>query len=98
MVFTIKFAAGEPFFKGHYPGNPVTPGVMLIDRAVSAVEEMLGRKIVLTGMKKVKFSSPVFPDDVVALKLEAHGDGEVAYSFCRDDVRCASGILNFQAG
>ena len=91
----LEFSADEPFFKGHYLGFPVTPGVMLVDRAVKAAKGMLGRDFVLKGMKKVKFSNPVFPDETVFLKIESRGGGEVAYSFSKDGEQCASGILNF---
>lgn len=93
MESEVIFSADEPFFKGHYPGSPVTPGVMLIDTAVKAAEKFLKRKITLKCIKKVKFSNPVFPDDMVTLKLEPHGEGETAYSFCKNGVRCASGIF-----
>ena len=92
----FKFSAVEPFFRGHYPGSPVTPGVILIDRAVSSAEKMLGRRIVLTGIKKVKFSNPVLPDEMVSLKLESRGEGEISYSFSKDGVQCASGVFVFR--
>ena len=52
MVMTLKFSADEPFFKGHYPNFPVTPGVMLIDRAVAAAKNELESDIVKQAMKK----------------------------------------------
>lgn len=91
----ISFPADEPFFRGHYPGNPVTPGVILVDRAVKAAERMIGCGVSLKGMKKVKFSRSVFPDEAVALKLERKGEGEISYSFSKDGTLCASGILVF---
>ena len=60
MELELKFSADEHFFKGHYPNYPVTPGVILIDKAHSAAETLLNRKIVLKAIKKVKFSNPVF--------------------------------------
>ena len=95
MVMTLKFSADEPFFKGHYPNFPVTPGVMLIDRAVAAAKNMLGRDFVLKVIKKVKFSNPVFPDEAVSLKVESRGEGEMSYSFSKEGMLCASGILYF---
>ena len=89
----LSFSTAEPFFKGHYPGNPVTPGVVLLDRAVHAAESMMGRKIALSGVKKVKFPNPVLPDEVVSLRLEAKGEKEISYSFLKKGVMCASGIL-----
>jgi len=95
METTLKFSADEPFFKGHYPDFPVTPGVMLIDRAVTAAKGMLGRDFVLKGIRKVKFSNPVLPDEAVFLKVESRGKGEISYCFSKEGQLCASGILYF---
>ena len=95
METTLKFSADEPFFKGHYPDFPVTPGVMLIDRAVTAAKNMLGRNFVLKGIRKVKFSNPVLPDEAVSLKVEPRGEGEISYCFSKEGMLCASGILYF---
>ena len=95
MEMTLKFSSDEPFFKGHYPDFPVTPGVMLIDRAVAAAKRMLGRDFVLKGIRKVKFSNPVFPDEAVSLKMESRGESEISYCFSKEGVSCASGILYF---
>jgi 3-hydroxymyristoyl/3-hydroxydecanoyl-(acyl carrier protein) dehydratase len=96
MELELKFSADEHFFKGHYPGYPVTPGVMLIDKAHSAAETLLNRKIVLKAIKKVKFSNPILPEEVVVLKLEQKGEGEMAYSFSKEGVQCASGTFVFE--
>ena len=95
METTLRFSSDEPFFKGHYPDFPVTPGVMLIDRAVTAAKNMLGRDFILKGIKKVKFSNPVFPDEAVSLNVESRGEGEISYSFSKEGMPCASGILYF---
>ena len=95
METTLKFSADEPFFKGHYPDFPVTPGVMLIDRAVTAAKGMLGRDSVLKVIRKVKFSNPVLPDEAVSLKVESRAEGEISYCFSKEGMLCASGILYF---
>lgn len=91
----IRFSAGEPFFKGHFPGRPVTPGVMLIDRAVAAAEKLLGRKLALKGMRKVKFSNPVLPGESVRLELVQRAEDEVSYVYSKESARVASGTLVF---
>ena len=95
MVTEVEFPPDAPYFKGHFPGRPVTPGVMLIDRAVAGAEEMLGRRIVLKSIRKVKFSNPVLPGETVTLDLRLRGEGEIAYAFSRGDTPCASGVLVF---
>lgn len=95
METEVVFGSKESFFEGHFPGRPVTPGVMLIDRAVSAARNMVGRNIVPKSIRKVKFSNPVLPDETVKLKMDRRGEGEVAYLFSKDGAPCASGVLFF---
>jgi len=92
----LEFSASAPFFKGHFPGRPVVPGVMLIDRAVASARELSGREAVLESAAKVKFSKPVLPDETVVLRLERRNEADFAYSFLKDGTVCASGVLRFR--
>lgn len=63
---------GDEFFlRGHFPGNPIVPGVilceMLAQSACVLLQEQLseGSLPMYTGLNSVKFRSPVRPDDIV---------------------------------
>ena len=63
---------GDEFFlKGHFPGNPIVPGVILCEilaqsACVLLKDQMTGGKLpVYTGLNNVKFRSPVRPGDTV---------------------------------
>lgn len=69
----------EPFFSGHFPGNPVMPGVLILEAmgqagAVLALEswgmENNNRLLYLMSMDRAKFRKPVFPGDQLVLRLE----------------------------
>ncbi len=74
----------EDFFKGHYPGHPIMPGVLIceavfqsgcvfLSKRFAAKGEDLGRYTpVLTRITEVKFKTPVKPGDelIIAVKLK----------------------------
>ena len=63
-VFTIS--ADHPALPGHFHGNPVVPGVVLLDHATAAVlAAHPGHR--LGGLPQVKFLRPVRPGDTVTI-------------------------------
>ena len=65
----------EWYFKGHFPGNPIMPGVLIAESlaqtgavAILSVEENKGKNALFGGIDKMKFKKMVVPGD--RLKLE----------------------------
>ena len=65
----------EPHFLGHFPGNPIMPGVLLLEAmaqvggvAMLYPEEHRGKIALFGGMENVKFKRPVVPGDQVITK------------------------------
>jgi beta-hydroxyacyl-ACP dehydratase FabZ len=74
-----RFGPEEGFFKGHFPGNPVVPGVIVIESLAqagavlvyaSSPEGLRGRQPALVGLENVRFRKPVLPLDEVKLRVE----------------------------
>jgi UDP-3-O-[3-hydroxymyristoyl] N-acetylglucosamine deacetylase/3-hydroxyacyl-[acyl-carrier-protein] dehydratase len=68
----------EPFFQGHYPGQPIMPGVLIIEALAQISGILLSRRLehtgkvaVLLSLDRVKMRRPVRPGDQVVLKAEA---------------------------
>ena len=65
----------EYYFKGHFPGNPIMPGVLIVESlaqtgagAILSMEENKGRNALFGGIDKLRFKRQVVPGD--RLKLE----------------------------
>lgn len=79
VVALKNVTINEPFFQGHFPGDPIMPGVLIIEAmgqagAVLAAESMNrereGTLIYFMAMDKVKFRKPVVPGDQLIFKMQ----------------------------
>ena len=59
--FALQLNTSDEIYGAHFPGEPVTPGVCLVQMAGELLEECLGRKLLLKKAVNVKFLSPVSP-------------------------------------
>lgn len=67
----------EPFFQGHFPSEPVMPGVLILEALAQAgavlilsMEAFEGKTAYLSGTDKVRFYKKVVPGDTLILKVE----------------------------
>ena len=68
---------GEPFFAGHFPGNPLMPGVLQIEAlaqvgAVAVLRQPAyrGKLAVFARIENVRFRKPVTPGDTLQLEVQ----------------------------
>lgn len=66
---TFRIAADHPCLPGHFPGNPLVPGVVILDRVVAALEARHGLPGALR-FPQVKFVQPLRPDETACVALE----------------------------
>ncbi|MEZ5558382.1 MAG: 3-hydroxyacyl-ACP dehydratase FabZ [Pseudomonadales bacterium] len=98
----------EPFFNGHFPGQPIMPGVLIIE-AMAQLSGVLafeskgrrpadGHTYYLAGTDKSRFRRPVVPGDRLMMesRLLADKRGVVKFdcrAFVDDELACTSEIL-----
>ncbi len=66
----------EPFFQGHFPGNPIMPGVLIVE-AMAQIAGVLafgsgvqGNAVFFMSIEKAKFRKPVVPGDQLRMEIK----------------------------
>ena len=68
----------EPFFQGHFPGQPIMPGVLIVEAMAQVAGVMAfrsgvegtGRSVYFMSIEKAKFRRPVIPGDQLKLDIK----------------------------
>lgn len=98
-------SVNEPFFQGHFPGNPIMPGVLIVEAmaqvgavALMSLEENAGKLAVFAGIDEVRFKRQVVPGDVLRMTVEIEsfrrgiGKGQ-ATAYVGEDIACKGTLM-----
>ncbi len=94
MTFEVRrvIATDHPALAGHFPGNPIVPGVLILDEVLQAAEQWRG-KLRLKSVVSVKFSSPLKPGNAFSIKLHEEDHSHIVFECRLDGMTLASGRL-----
>jgi 3-hydroxyacyl-[acyl-carrier-protein] dehydratase len=79
LVGLKNVSMNEPFFQGHFPGEPIMPGVLILEGmaqvggflAFYSIPEMIGEKLIyFAGIDKVRFRKTVVPGDQLIFEMQ----------------------------
>ncbi|MEG1556686.1 MAG: 3-hydroxyacyl-ACP dehydratase FabZ [Bacteroidales bacterium] len=105
VAYAKYHVTGEEFFlQGHFPGNPVVPGVILCEIMAQSccllIGDLLkGRTPFYTGIDKVRFKRQVKPGDTIEVTARINVQKALIFfvetKACVDNQVCAQGNLSF---
>lgn len=76
VTATIKLHKEHEVFKGHFPGNPIMPGVCMVQMIKELAEKTIGKELFLSIVSNVKFMAIINPEknDTIQLVLDVTED------------------------
>lgn len=66
--FIIKLNPEHFIYQAHFPGEPITPGVCIMQTAVELIEYKLGKPIALSTVKNIKYLQIISPNEWTEIK------------------------------
>jgi len=69
-IIEFRFSADDPVFAGHFPTNPLLPGIFQIEMARAAMEWVLLCRLGVREVSKAKFQRPIYPAEIVRMELK----------------------------
>ena len=86
----LRIGPEHPALAGHFPGNPVVPGVVLLERVAAALRAWRGERV---EQIDAKFVQPLLPDEGAVIELQAEA-ARIRFTVTRaDGVPLARGTL-----
>jgi 3-hydroxyacyl-[acyl-carrier-protein] dehydratase len=81
-----EFSKDDPMFAGHFPGDPLVPGVILTEAlaqtaGIAAHEEKSERRFLLSAIRQMKFPRPVRPGEKIVLRARKLGEVDQLLQF-----------------
>ncbi len=84
----------SPWFSGHFPDDPILPGIAQIAMAFEAVKHLAGEDIKITGIKKARFKQIIRPNDKLTISVApTKGDNYAFRILLKGELAC-NGILS----
>ena len=83
------FSKDEYFFKGHFPDNPIVPGVIIVEAMAQTagivvsfkLKELKDKSVLFMSVNKAKFRKPIFPNDQVSFEVNFVNSVRDVYKF-----------------
>lgn len=78
MTAPLVVSTDHPALPGHFPGHPIVPGVVILDRLVADLATRTGARAV--GVKRMKFTRPLAPGEEFVVEWGEPQKGGVRFS------------------
>ncbi len=70
----VRMNANHPVYQGHFPGNPITPGVLTMQMIRECAGRNIGRHLRFKSIKSCRLAAMVRPGDTLRLKMDISDD------------------------
>lgn len=92
-VFTIPHS--HPSLVGHFPGNPIVPGVLILEQVENAITGEYPN-LLIKRIGQVKFLKPLLPGQEVKMELQGEKEGTITFTCYFENKKIANGTISIE--
>ena len=91
----VSIPADSLWFQGHFPGDPMLPGIAQLHLVMDAIRDALGHGFRLLGLKRVRFKRVIRPEETIEITAEPVPDkpGMIRFQLMIDGENACSGLM-----
>ncbi|MGE0085544.1 MAG: phosphopantetheine-binding protein [Desulfococcaceae bacterium] len=85
----------SPWFSGHFPGDPILPGIAQLGLVFAAIRDAVDKDLILSGVRRVRFRQIIRPDERMEISISPDKKNSNDYIFrinVKNGIAC-SGIM-----
>lgn len=94
----LKIPADHPSGAGHFPGNPIVPGALLLAEAARLIGTAASIPFDACTVKSAKFLHPVRPGDTVHIEFSVVPPREIRFQCAVGEIKVLVGAMNAAVG
>lgn len=92
----VEIGPDSPWFSGHFPGDPILPGIAQLGIIFEAIEQSSNQKLVVSGFSRVKFNQGIRSQDQLRVVITPVEKNAGSYSFrlmAEEELACRGMIM-----
>lgn len=82
IILDAEVLPDSPWFSGHFPGEPILPGIAQIEMALDAIKHLTQKDLKISNVKRVRFKQIIRPGDKLQIIATSKKEKALAFS-CR---------------
>lgn len=92
MNHSFTIPASHPSLKGHFPNNPVVPGVVILDEVMNIIKT-LKPEFIVEAIPMVKFVHPLLAEQTVLVEVNEKSETTTSFNCFHDNLKLVTGQL-----
>lgn len=96
LTAEVSMAPDSPWFSGHFPGEPILPGIAQISMVLETLRAASGKGMRIAGVRRVRFKQAVRPGEILKIYVKPNGKSRTAHSFqikIGDEIACSGTLI-----